>query len=229
MKIHVFLLMCMLTVQCTAASDRVNIDETTPGFSAVPGDYNATAVTVPLGPYNISFSTRLVDPTFQGNYKKSVYDMPVGKGKDYHMCDCDFGEITVSGHRYNYVNGTFHRDGWMHFKIYRYASPFDYPPPKLEILSPGRTFDGVYHKHCSWDDFDPAEAFLPVDVIINGNIGTIICSGSEEHSEYVRDKEHVTCMYGYSPEPTTFVLVLFSDMDWYKDISLVLETLNVTS
>ena len=38
MKTFVFLLMCMLTVQCTDASDRVFLNETTPGLSFVYGD-----------------------------------------------------------------------------------------------------------------------------------------------------------------------------------------------
>lgn len=106
MKTHILLLMCMLTVQCTAASDWVPINETTPGFSAVPGDYNSTAVTVPLGPYKIRFLTRLVDPTFEGCYEKSSYNIPDGKGKDYHTCTYDIGTLLVSGHIYDPVNGT---------------------------------------------------------------------------------------------------------------------------
>ena len=63
----------------------------------------------------------------------------------------------------------------------------------------------------------------------DGRIGTIICRDYEKRENYVDDKEHVRCWYGYSPDPTTFVVVNFYDMNWSKDVSLIIETLDVTS
>jgi hypothetical protein len=219
----------MLTVQSTAASDHVFLNGTTPGLSIVPGDYNATAITVPLGPYNISFSTRLAALGFYGYYEKSGYNGYEGKGKDYHMCTYDLGRLDVYSRKYDSVNGTRRLDEWMEFLVFHYADPFDYPPPGLEIFSIDRPFADIYHMRCYWDDFDPVEAFLPVDVIVNGRIGTIVCRDYEQFENYVDDKEHVECFYAYSPDPTTFVVVHFYDMNWAKDVSLVIETLNVTS
>jgi hypothetical protein len=182
MKTQMFLLMCMLTVQCTAASDYVvydcvPINETTPGFSVAPGDYNSTAVTVPLGPYKISFLTRLENITFKGFYEKSGRNVYEGKGKDYHMCTYDIGELIVSS-----------RNGKVDFFIHHYVAPLNYPPEGPHIL---------FQK-------DKCADYYP-------------------YSYYYRYSKY------YSPDPTTFVYMQFFDMDWNKDILLILETLNVTS
>jgi hypothetical protein len=228
MKIHVFLLMCMLTVQCTAASDHVFLNDTTPGLSVVPGDYNATAFTVPLGPYKISFLTRLADPRLMGYYEKSYHYGYEGKGKDYHMCTYDLGRLDVYSREYDAVNDIGRMNGEVAFEIYRYVAPLDYPPTWSEIFYDSTRFD-AYSEPLAWKDFEPGKAFLPVDVIVNGRIGSIICRDSEKLEKQVDDKEHVRCAYGYSPDPLTFVVVNFYDTNWAKDVSLVIETLNVTS
>jgi hypothetical protein len=228
MKTFVTLLMCMLTMQCTAASNWVFVNETPPGFSAEPGDYNATAVTVKLGPHNLSFSTRIEYPIFRGYYEKSGYNKPAGKGKDYHMCTYDIGMLEFSSSEYEPVNDARRVYGAVTFEIYRYVAPLDYPP-----TWPGAFYDftrfGAHREPLAWEDFEPENAFLPVDVVVNGRIGTILCRDYEKRENYVDDKEHVECIYAYSPDPTTFMVVHLYDMDWSKDISLVIETLNVTS
>lgn len=191
------------------------INETMPGFSATPGDYDATKVAVPLGPYLISFSTRLENITFEGEYDTLAHNETAGSGKDYHVCTYDVGYLWVRENTSYYPA--------FRFTIYRYAGPSSYPPVDpdpngFSIVSGFRDTATMSREHIG-----------PDPLTIDGKQGTILTWWTVHHDsiDVVGNGYHVAA---YQPDDKTFV-VLETDnsIDYDKDVALVLQTLEIKS
>jgi hypothetical protein len=196
------------------------INETTPGFSAAPGEYNAAHVTVPLGPYQISFSTRLENVTYKGEYEALGHNETTGSGKDYHVATYDECDLYVL------PNET----GYIHFRIYRYVGPSLYPPVDPDPNG-YRTISGwIDTPTMSRDDSGPEPQ------TIDGKPGTVVTWWSIHHNinvVYPSDSFDVqgeeNYFAAYQPNDKTFVVVEFYDIDYDKDVALVLQTLHISS
>jgi len=204
---NALIVLSLLLILGPAMSDTIHINNTSPGFSAVPGPYNAVYVTTPMGPYNVSFSIRAENASYDGYYQDSVLNRSAGSGKSYHTCTYDIGTLMV-------VPGT---GGSMHLHIYRYVSPLSDAPVDPDPFG--------------YSEMETAEArdwdiSSPSNTVIDGYNATEVVAypPSEPYAPWKKPRH----IYTYSPDLGTFVVV-YSDMDYDKDISLVLETLHITS
>jgi hypothetical protein len=215
-------LLCLIVLQgCVMGSDLLPINETIPGFSAAPGEYNATQVTVPLGPYLIGFSTRLENVTFEGDYEALGHNETTGSGKDYHICTYDEGHLWIRENAKYYPA--------FRFTVYRYAGPSSYlpvdPDPNgFSIISSFRDTSTMSREYIG-----------PDPLTIDGKEGTILQWWSVRHNinvVYPSDSFDVAgnsyYVATYQPDDKTFV-VLESDnsIDYDKDVALVLQTLHI--
>jgi tetratricopeptide (TPR) repeat protein len=200
-----------------------SINDTTPRFSAVQGKYDATQVTVPLGPYQISFSTRLENITFAGVYDALGYNKTAGSGKEYHTCTYDKGDLDVL------QNGTYGEMYPIRFTIYRYVSPSSYPP-----IDPDP--NGMWELGSLIDSATMTRDYSgPDSITIDGQQGTLITGWTTWHNYDYDGEEHstnydrYTYIATYQPNDNTYVVVKFDDsIDYDKDVALVLETLHIT-
>lgn len=203
-------------------ADFLPINETTPGFSVAPGEYDATKVSIPLGPYQISFLTRLENISFEGEYKELGYNKTTGSGKDYHIATYDRGNLWVR------ENDSYYPA--FRFTIYRYISPSSYQPVDpdpngFSYISNFRDTPTMSRDYTG-----------PDQLTIDGKQGTLSSWWSVHHNSnvgYPGDSFDVVgnsyYVATYQPNEKTFV-VLESDsgIDYDKDVALVLETLHIT-
>lgn len=219
--VNIAMILLLLIFPLSASADLLPINETTPGFSAVPGEYDATDVTIPLGPYQISFSNRLENVTFEGYYTESGHNETVGSGKDYHISTYDIGELWVLENASDYPA--------LRFTIYRYVSPSAYPPVDPDpngysIISSSRDTPTMSRDYTG-----------PDTLTIDGKKGTILTWWSVHHNSDVVYPSNSFDVVGsnyyvvaYQPNGKTFV-VLETDnsVDYDKDVALVMETLHI--
>jgi len=198
------------------------INDTTPGFSAVPGKYDATQVTVPLGPYIISFSTRLANATFWGEYDALGHNKTAGSGKDYRTCTYDEGRLEVQ------ENGSYYPA--FRFTIYHYVGPSSYPPTDPDP-------NGMWEVGSLIDTPTMTREYAgPDPITIDGKQGTLITTWSVYHNinvVYPSDSFDVIApsyyIVAYHPNDKTFVVLKTDNsLDYDKDIALVLQTLHIT-
>jgi tetratricopeptide (TPR) repeat protein len=209
------------------------INDTTPGFSAVPGEYDATQVSIPLGPYRISFLTRLENVTVEGKYELLGHNETAGSGKDYHICTYDVGELRILR---NSTAAQRMSESWtgggypiaeFDFTIYRYAGPSTYPP-----VDPDPS--GFSRISSFRDTATLSQDYTTDSITIDGKQGTLLTRWATYHNENYYGESHDvvgnSCYIAtYQPNDKTFVVLKAdSSLDYDKDVALVLQTLHIT-
>jgi len=231
---NVLIVLCLLVVQGLVLGNNTMyppINDTTPGFSAKPGGYDATQVSVPLGPYHISFSTRLENVTCEGEYRKSDFNKSAGSGKDYRICTYDLGTLRVlrnsTAQRGNV--GSAYPTAELTFTIYRYVAPSSYPPENPDPNGYLRLSTFYDSPTLSRDISDPEQ------LIIDGKRGTLMSFWYTNHNtnvvypsesyDRVGDSDYIAA---YQPGDKTFVVLKTSGVGYDRDVALVLQTLHIT-
>lgn len=210
------------------------INDTTLGFSAVPGKYDATQVTIPLGPYRISFLTRLENVTVEGKYRLSGHNKTAGSGKDYHICTYDVGDLRVlrnstAAQRMSesWPGKDYYPDAEFTFTIYHYAGPSSYPPVDPDPSGFSRIPNYGNLKTISSD-------YIVDPLTIDGKRGSLTTTWTTYHNNYDPNDTWDTqtknrYIAAYQPNDKTFVVVVFNKgIDYDKDVALVLDTLHIT-
>ncbi len=202
------------------------INETASRFSVTPDKYDADRVTVSLGPYHISFLTRLENVCCVGEYRTSYLNRSTGSRKDYHVCTYDLGELWVYE---GPVNDSKYPS--LRLSIYRYVGPTSYPPTDpdpsgFSVISSFRDTSTMSREYTG-----------PDPLIIDGKRGTLLEWWPVIHNinvVYPSDSFDVVgnsyYVAAYQPDDKTFV-VLSTDnsIDYDKDVALVLETLHIST
>lgn len=231
------ILVVLMLLPCIASAtsylDMPRINESTPGFSIAPGDYDAVQVTVPLGSYLISFLTRVENVSFTGKYWESYMNRSAGSGKDYHICTYDLGRLWVirntSTDRYEDVYGNVSfGEKVIEIQLYRYVGPTSFPAIDPDPYGLSTVTSWHETSTTSWDYTDPES------ITIDGKTGTL-CMWWQTIHNYgyypsqdfdVYGKEHYVATY--QPDDKTYVVMETSDIDYDKDVALVLETLHIS-
>jgi hypothetical protein len=209
---NILVLLCLLMLQGSVMGRGLSpINESTPGFSAVPGDYKATQVTIPLGPYIIEFSTRLENATYEGSYTESCLNRSSGSGKSYHTNTYDVATFVVN-------------DGNTRINIYHQVSPA------------GETAVDPYP--CGYDDCVPLISSSTYGewttgssspAKIDGRTGThTLAQLDRAYPDYMIRTIKERYVYAYQLDDNTFA-TLYSDEDYAKEVSLLEETLHISS
>ena len=216
-----------------------SINDTTPGFSAVPGKYDATQVTIPLGPYRISFLTRLENVTVEGRYELLGHNKTAGSGKDYHICTYDVGDLRVlrnstaaqiMSESWPQVGG--HPSGYpsaeLDFTIYHYAGPSTYPPNDPDP-------SGFSRISSFRDTATISQDYTTDSITIDGKQGTLLTRWVTYHNGNYYGESHDVVgnsyyIVTYQPNDKTFVVLKTDNsLDYDKDVALVLQTLHISS
>jgi hypothetical protein len=165
----------------------------------VPGAYDSTRYTIPVGPYQVSLETRTQFNIF--GVGAFSFNETAGSGKTYHQNNYKEYVLYMENRT---KPGTF----WYYTYVWivRYIGPAEYPPQLTE-----KQF--VSHRY----DVTDME-----DITIDGHPGS--------HELACRPKRDNSCfdVYKYALDPSTIV-VIQSNMEWDKDISLAIETMHITS
>lgn len=224
MRLGILVLAILILQPLVSSAELQPINESTPGFSITPDNYDAKKVTVPLGPYVISFLTRLENVTAKGIYEPQRHNETAGSGMDYHICTYDLGQLWI------YNNNSGPRDyPAFRFTIYSYIGPTSYQPVDPD--------PGGVSVISSWRDTATISRDYtgPDPLTVDGKKGTILAWWSIYHNEDYYGERHdlVGSSYyvvTYQPDDKTFV-VLSTDniVDYDKDVALVLQTLHISS
>lgn len=224
MRLGILVLAILILQPLVGSAELQPINESTSGFSIAPDKYDAKKVTVPLGPYFISFLTRLENVTAKGIYEPQRHNETAGSGMDYHVCTYDLGQLWI------YSNSSGPR-GYpaFRFTVYRYVGPSSYQPVDPD--------PGGVSVISSWRDTATISRDYtgPDPLTVDGKKGTILAWWSIYHNENYYGERHdlVGSSYyvvTYQPDDKTFV-VLSTDnsVDYDKDVALVLQTLHISS
>ena len=201
MRLEILVLAILTLHPLVGSAELQPINESTPGFSITPDKHDAEKVTVPLGPYVISFLTRLENVTAEGIYEPQRHNETAGSGKDYHICTYDLGQLWI------YNNGSGPQDyPAFKFTIYRYVGPSSYRPVDpdpggISIISSWRDTATISRDYLG-----------PDPLTIDGKKGTILTWWSTYHNkDYYGERSDVVgnsyYVVTYQPDYETFVVL----------------------